>query len=605
MTMRSMSLSIFFVFFVFAVVHEGSLVVMGVDRAIFADGGQDVTLNCSVDSHVPISEIEEVTWKKIDRDQDILVLLYQDSEIFPDSSHERYQGRVEFFSSEIPKGNFSLKLRDVKVEDKGEFMCEVHTRNMSGHTIVLLQGVGFSAHHIAVLVLCSVTLLFAIGFCGPVFIVLRKKVASKKDMKRHIFLILCPNICMFMTFCLWSTEGILSEVIACSIVSIMRPVILMKTSSYLGILPQCLKKAVKALAIPLYHSMITLAACSIFFGNLARIQIASGHIVTILAVLVVVISISAVVLAVYGLQMHLTICLEIFNLALLGILLSNSNSNFDYSFEIASVITPQIIGMMVVLSLQRHLFQGKPFGRVYIAVSSIILTLVSLCTISVYILLSITMKDFAKAWVLLFESVLYLFAWLVVIYLLCCHQTHRRGCCSQWRKIGYLCCSIIVAFLIIACGAGSFHYVNIIMEDKDHAGYLALIALVHVLAAACLFKHPKYLPGLLHTMTYMFGAVGLSTINAIALATELILKAVKGTRNIEDLRVIVLPLETVFLIAWLALQIYDAWMRLKDRIKRNFEDEKTARPETVPETEHLSNPHPDPHPDESEVISKL
>lgn len=34
----------------------------------------------------------------------------------------------------------------------------------------------------------------------------------------------------------------------------------------------------------------------VFFGNLARIQIASGHIVTILAVLVVVISISAVVL---------------------------------------------------------------------------------------------------------------------------------------------------------------------------------------------------------------------------------------------------------------------------------------------------------------------
>lgn len=116
--------------------------VTGADRAIFAYGSEDVILNCSVDSHVPVSEIEEVTWKKTDGDQDILVLLYQDSEIFPDSSHERYLGRVDFFSSEIPKRNFSLKLMDVKVEDKGEFMCEVHTRNMSGHTIVVLQSVG-------------------------------------------------------------------------------------------------------------------------------------------------------------------------------------------------------------------------------------------------------------------------------------------------------------------------------------------------------------------------------------------------------------------------------------------------------------------------------
>lgn len=112
------------------------------DQTIFAHQGEDVVLNCSRDSHVPASEIEEVTWKRTDGDQDILVLLYQDGEIFPDASHESYQGRVDFFSSEIPKGNFSLKLMGVKMEDQGEYKCEVHTRNMSTHTIVLLQGVG-------------------------------------------------------------------------------------------------------------------------------------------------------------------------------------------------------------------------------------------------------------------------------------------------------------------------------------------------------------------------------------------------------------------------------------------------------------------------------
>lgn len=63
----------------------------------------------------------------------------------------------------------------------------------------------------------------------------------------------------------------------------------------------------------------------------------------------------------------------------------------------------------------------------------------------------------------------------------------------------------------------------------------------------------------------MFGAVGLSTVNAIALTTELILKAGNGARTIGDLRVIVLSLETVFISAWLALQTYNAWMRLRDR----------------------------------------
>ncbi|KAK3573345.1 hypothetical protein QTP86_024043, partial [Hemibagrus guttatus] len=261
----------FFAWLALQIYDSWGLVVTGSDRAVFASEGEDVTLNCSVDPHVPASEIEEVTWKRTDRDPEILVLLYQDSEIFPDSSHESYQDRVDLFFSEIPKGNFSLNLKDVKMEDKGEFTCEVHTRNMSGRTTVLLQGVGFAAIHIAILVLCSVALLLAVGFCGPVFNLLRKKVASKEGMKWHIFLILCPNICMFLSFCLWSSEGFLSEVIACSAVSIMRPVILMKTSSYLSMLP-------------------------VFFGNLTRVQVISGHIITVMVIVEVVIAISAFVL---------------------------------------------------------------------------------------------------------------------------------------------------------------------------------------------------------------------------------------------------------------------------------------------------------------------
>ncbi|KAI5108459.1 hypothetical protein C0J45_2053 [Silurus meridionalis] len=182
-------------------------VVKGADHAVFAHEGEDVILNCSVDSHVPVSEIEEVTWKKTDGDQDILVLLYQDSEIFPDSSHESYKGRVDLFLSEITKGNFSLKLKEVKMEDKGEFTCEVHTSNMSARTTVVLHVVGFSALPVLILVFCLIALLLAVGFCGPVFNLLRKK-------------------------------GFLLEVITCLTVSIIRPIMLIKTSLYINRFPR-------------------------------------------------------------------------------------------------------------------------------------------------------------------------------------------------------------------------------------------------------------------------------------------------------------------------------------------------------------------------------
>ncbi|KAI5611676.1 polymeric immunoglobulin receptor-like, partial [Silurus asotus] len=87
--------------------------------------GEEVILNCSVDLQVPAKNIEQVNWKREDGDQHVLVLLYQNNHTISDSSHERYKKRVELFSSEISKGNFSLKLKDVQLEDKGTYICEV------------------------------------------------------------------------------------------------------------------------------------------------------------------------------------------------------------------------------------------------------------------------------------------------------------------------------------------------------------------------------------------------------------------------------------------------------------------------------------------------
>ncbi len=116
--------------------------VSGSDQSVSAYDGEDVTLNCSVDSHIPLEHIEEVSW--IRTDGDIPVLLFQNNETFSDSADEQYRDRVEFFTAEIPKGNFSLRLKSVRTEDKGVYMCLVFAGGLSANATVVLEQLGES-----------------------------------------------------------------------------------------------------------------------------------------------------------------------------------------------------------------------------------------------------------------------------------------------------------------------------------------------------------------------------------------------------------------------------------------------------------------------------
>uniref|UniRef100_A0A8C2Q2I8 Ig-like domain-containing protein n=1 Tax=Cyprinus carpio TaxID=7962 RepID=A0A8C2Q2I8_CYPCA len=124
--------------------HE-RLIVSGSDRSVSAyDGEDDVTLNCSVDSHITPEHIEEVLW--IRTDGDIPVLLYQNNKTLPDTSDEQYRDRVELFTAEIPKGNFSLRLKSVRTEDKGVYMCHVFAGGLSANATVVLEQLGESTN---------------------------------------------------------------------------------------------------------------------------------------------------------------------------------------------------------------------------------------------------------------------------------------------------------------------------------------------------------------------------------------------------------------------------------------------------------------------------
>ncbi|XP_052409447.1 uncharacterized protein LOC127955777 [Carassius gibelio] len=196
------------------------LLASGSDRSVSAHDGEDVTLNCSVDSHIKPEHIEEILWRKTDGDGDILVLLFQNNKTLPDSSDEQYRDRVELFPAEIPKGNFSLRLKSVRTEDKGVYMCQVFAGGLSANATVELERLGFSWLHITVLILCIV----ASGSALLSWLVYSTTGNTDRSLCLQDCLFLCPAITMLLASIIWSvTEGSLYETISCCMLYVLGP----------------------------------------------------------------------------------------------------------------------------------------------------------------------------------------------------------------------------------------------------------------------------------------------------------------------------------------------------------------------------------------------
>ncbi|XP_067220330.1 uncharacterized protein [Chanodichthys erythropterus] len=178
------------------------LLVSGLSHSISASVGEDVTLDCSVDSHIIPEHFEEVKWIKTD--DDILVLLYQNNKIIPDSSDEQYRDRVEFFTDEIPKGNFSLRLKSVRSEDKGVYMCQVFAGGLSANATVVLDRLDFSTLHIMVLLGCIAEASGAsLLLCYQIYSRSKNTVTSRRISNLQVSLVICSNVFLFFAFIFW------------------------------------------------------------------------------------------------------------------------------------------------------------------------------------------------------------------------------------------------------------------------------------------------------------------------------------------------------------------------------------------------------------------
>uniref|UniRef100_A0A8C1SFH0 Ig-like domain-containing protein n=1 Tax=Cyprinus carpio TaxID=7962 RepID=A0A8C1SFH0_CYPCA len=257
--------------------HVERVVVTGKDQIILARVGEDVVLNCMVDSHIPPQRFDEVSWKKVDKSPDIIpVLLFQNGTIFSGSSHKRYIDRAEFFREEIPKGNFSIRLKNVQTSDKGEYMCEVHTEKSVNSATVEIQRLGMSALHIIILMLCFTSLLLTFILSIPVKIYINRKDTGTKPMYINYLQVVCPNICLSIAFVLWGViEGSVVEVTMCATINLSRIILLFLMAPYFNWnttvsvdLPVSFHRIIEYMGIPIAYLLISTAFCSAVLHDL-------------------------------------------------------------------------------------------------------------------------------------------------------------------------------------------------------------------------------------------------------------------------------------------------------------------------------------------------
>lgn len=87
--------------------------------------GSEVVLPVNVENLSESETIISATWKKTDQ----VILTFQNGEVVQDCSQRNYNGRSDFADSN--EGDFSLILQNIRIEDKGKYICEIRTSEKS------------------------------------------------------------------------------------------------------------------------------------------------------------------------------------------------------------------------------------------------------------------------------------------------------------------------------------------------------------------------------------------------------------------------------------------------------------------------------------------
>ena len=117
-------------------VLPGESQLIGSSDPIFAVEGDDVILPCSLEPPID-AEFLTVAWTRSDLPSKY-VHYYRDGRNSEYGKNPFYRYRTKLFEDELVRGNVSLKLSRVKLEDEGSYTCRVG----QVRTIVIQLSVG-------------------------------------------------------------------------------------------------------------------------------------------------------------------------------------------------------------------------------------------------------------------------------------------------------------------------------------------------------------------------------------------------------------------------------------------------------------------------------
>uniref|UniRef100_A0A9J7ZDP3 Ig-like domain-containing protein n=1 Tax=Cyprinus carpio carpio TaxID=630221 RepID=A0A9J7ZDP3_CYPCA len=531
--------------------HE-CLLVSGSDRSVSAYDGEDVTLSCSVDSHITPEHIEEVLWRKTD--EDILVLLFKNNKTLPDTSDERYRDRVELFTAEIPKGNFSLRLKSVRTEDKGVYMCHVFAGGLSANATAKLEQLGFSAWHITVLIFCfAATFGAVLLFCCLNYYRSKNTVTSSIIWNLQVSLVFCPNICMFFAFMLWGfTEGSLHETVTCCALYFLRPVMLIWALRYLKYLQDNLKSWIRIFRITREFAVFMVFVYSVLFTYVWRKRAHDTDTKP-----------------------------RIFSAVLFGIV----------------VLSCLILS---IVDVSRCPSQERPSGaspcnqtlgcRHKLFIFCLIISILSDCQLFQFIILFIPSEEI---FVVVFVQPLL----LICIPLLPHLQAKLKFLRHRWITLLWIITITLLDIILLI-----YVLLATLTREREYLEWTCVILFIEVLKMIVVFKENvqeaersvverrrqqtemsqegSNALSRCNEIMFMFGAVGLVLLNSVTLTAELILKARNGERVMKDLRVVVFPSECVFALYWLVLQMHAFWRSVTSGTQ-NHEMENLADPDVL------------------------
>ncbi|XP_067865263.1 butyrophilin subfamily 1 member A1-like [Heterodontus francisci] len=117
----------------------GQFLVRGPDDPVVAIVGEDALLECQLMPDQSASNMV-VQWLKSGLDSPVHVYRNKEDDIVV--QHKNYRARTELIKDELTKGSISLRIKNTKISDGGEYKCLVDDKTNSAEAAVILEVVG-------------------------------------------------------------------------------------------------------------------------------------------------------------------------------------------------------------------------------------------------------------------------------------------------------------------------------------------------------------------------------------------------------------------------------------------------------------------------------